>query len=227
MVLLPALMIFGLALWRVEVQRSLLVSIVVGVAIAIGQQGYGLDDVLRFVLLGFQLQMPSPLGQILQGGGLVAMVRVCLVVALSTALAGVIAQTKALSLVERWLSQANTRSRLLLRTTVISIAAAAFGCTQTIAILLTQQLVQDAYRVEPFSSEQLAVDLENTAVVLSPLVPWNIAGLVPATILMTDAGYIPYAVYLYALPLLSWGLWRYRDGQQGRKQDTQKVPLSE
>lgn len=50
----------------------------------------------------------------------------------------------------------------------------------------------------------LANDIENTAVVLSPLIPWNIAGLVPATILMTDSGFIPYAVYLYLLPLFNW-----------------------
>ncbi|MEO0989079.1 MAG: hypothetical protein AAFY20_26580, partial [Cyanobacteria bacterium J06639_14] len=42
------------------------------------------------------------------------------------------------------------------------------------------------------------------AVVLAPLVPWNIAGLVPATVLLTDAGFVPYAVYLYLLPLLNW-----------------------
>jgi NhaC family Na+:H+ antiporter len=56
----------------------------------------------------------------------------------------------------------------------------------------------------------LAVDLENTAVVLSPLIPWNIAGLVPATLLMTDAGFIPYAVYLYLIPLCCLVQFQFR-----------------
>ncbi len=68
-------------------------------------------------------------------------------------------------------------------TTVISIFSAAFGCTQTIAILLTHQLVKEKYKQQGLNDYQLAVDLENTAVVISPLIPWNIAGLLPATVL--------------------------------------------
>ncbi|MGF1569301.1 MAG: hypothetical protein ACFCVD_14740 [Nodosilinea sp.] len=37
--------------------------------------------------------------------------------------------------------------------------------------------------------------------VLAPLIPWNIAGLVPATLLAVNAEFVPYAVYLYVLPL--------------------------
>lgn len=38
------------------------------------------------------------------------------------------------------------------------------------------------------------------------MVPWNIAGLVPATLLMVGPGFIPFAVYLYLVPLCSW-IW--------------------
>ncbi len=105
-------------------------------------------------------------------------------------------------MIEIFLRKARTRSRLFFGTILVGTAAAAFGCTQTIAILLTQQLVQESYQYKKLDKYQLAIDLENTVVVLSPLIPWNIAGLVPATILMTDVGFIPYAFYLYLLPLL-------------------------
>lgn len=91
-----------------------------------------------------------------------------------------------------------------MNTIIVGLASAAFGCTQTIAILLTQQLVKEKYEKEQLDSYQLAVDIENTVVVLSPLIPWNIAGLVPATVLMTNAGFIPYAFYLYLLPIFSF-----------------------
>jgi Na+:H+ antiporter, NhaC family len=58
-----------------------------------------------------------------------------------------------------------------LGTTVIGILSAAFGCTQTIAILLTHQLVKKKYKEEGLDDYQLAVDLANTAVVISPLIP--------------------------------------------------------
>jgi len=77
------------------------------------------------------------------------------------------------------------------------------GCTQTIAILLTEQLMRSKYEESQKGNMTLALDLENTVVVISPLIPWNIAGLVPATVLSTNAGFIPFACYLYLLPLVN------------------------
>lgn len=89
----------------------------------------------------------------------------------------------------------------LLVTGLVGLGAAAFGCTQTIAILLTEQLVRPKYATSETGNAALALDLENTVVVISALIPWNIAGLVPATLLQTDYGFIPFACYLYLLPI--------------------------
>ena len=208
-VLLPAAAILLLAVCRVEVKRSMLVSIGLAVAIGIGIQQESPLDLLRFSLLGFRLSEPSSLDQILVGGGILSMAKVCVVVVISTAFAGLFSGTNALKGITRWLDRANSRSDLFLGTTLIGTAAAAFGCTQTIAILLAQQLVQPKY-ADQQDSIALAIDLENTVVVISPLIPWNIAGLVPATVLSTDAGFIPYAVYLYLLPLLTWLIFKLK-----------------
>lgn len=204
-VLLPAIAILLLAAFQVEVKRAMLIS--VGMAIAIGLliQHYAFLDLLKFCLLGFQLAEPSSLDKILVGGGVASMAKVCVIVVISTAFAGIFAGTQALSGIERLLDRAQSRHSLFLGTSLVGTASAAFGCTQTIAILLTQQLVQNKYE-DPHDSYDLAVDLENTVVVTSALIPWNIAGLVPATVLMTDSGFIPYAVYLYLVPVLNW-LW--------------------
>jgi len=45
------------------------------------------------------------------------------------------------------------------------------------------------------------LDIENSAVVISPLVPWNIAAGVPAATLTATAGFIPFAFYLYLIPI--------------------------
>ncbi len=218
-VLLPALLIIILAIWRVHVQWSLLLSAGVGSAIALVWQQHSIDSLLHWIVLGFQLDPDVPLAELLQGGGLWAMAKVSLVVVISTALAGIIAQTKALGAIERLMHHRSSRYDLFCSTALISMASAAFGCTQAIAILLTQQLVTDQYSnalPTDTAANQLAIDLENTAVVLSPLVPWNIAGLVPATVLMTDVGYIPYAVYLYLLPLMT-GANLYRQPRSRHK----------
>lgn len=203
-VLLPAVVIIGMALLRVPVKRLMVLSIAVAGAIALTLQGYSILQIMTFAILGFDVAESSPLQSILIGGGVVSMAKVCLVVMLSTALAGVFAGTQVLSLVEAALARARSRSDLFLGTSLVGIAAAAFGCTQAIAILLTQQLVAPRYSQCHQGQSALALDLENTVVVLAPLVPWNIARLVPATLLKADAGFIPYAVFLYVLPLVNW-----------------------
>lgn len=206
-VLLPALTILLLALCQVEVKRSMLLSVSVAVVIALVIQHYSPVQVTRFILLGFALDESSPLQRIFRDGGMLAMLRVCGVVMISTAFVGLFAGTRSLERLETVSTLARTRCDRFLNTSLIGLGAAAFGCTQTIAILLTQQLVEPQYRAIEQGQDQLALDLENTVVVLAPLIPWNIAGLVPATILGVNAGFIPFALFLYLVPLLNW---RYR-----------------
>ena len=201
--LLPALTILILGVLRIDVKFSMAISVIVGIAIAVFVQGYSLIEVGHFILMGFELESPSSLKSIMAGGGVISMIKISTVVIVSTAFAGIFAGTRTLEFIEAYLTKARTRGDLFFGMTVISVLSAAFGCTQTIAILLTHQLVEEKYQKEGLDNYQLALDLENTVVVLSPLIPWNIAGLVPATVLMTDSGFIPYAFYLYLIPLLN------------------------
>jgi Na+:H+ antiporter, NhaC family len=201
--LLPALTILALALAQIEVKLSMMMSIVVASAIALLNQHYSLLELLKFMLLGFRLDASNPLNAILTGGGIVSMLRVTLVVVISTAFVGIFSGTRVLASIETVMERAKSRREHFLGTCLVGIGSAAFGCTQTIAILLTQQLVERKYREQKKGNYQLAIDLENSVVVIAPLIPWNIAGLVPATILMTDFGFIPFAFYLYLLPLLN------------------------
>ncbi len=216
--ILPALTVLILALLQVEVKLTLLASIAIAFALGILLQGYSCFQLIKFALLGFTLDSKVGLGSILTGGGIASMVKVSVIVMLSTALAGIIVGTKMLAPVERLLERASARSDLFLGTTAVSLASAAFGCTQTIAILMTQQLAQKTYKRE-LDDYQLAIDIENTAVVLSPLIPWNIAGFVPAAVLMTDSGFIPYAVYLYLLPLFDFIRFRLIETLGRRSED--------
>lgn len=201
--LLPALTILILGVLRIDVRFSMAISVIVGIAIAVYVQGYSLIEVGNFILMGFELASPSSLKSIMAGGGVVSMLKISTVVIVSTAFSGIFAGTRTLEFIEVYLTKARTRGDLFLGTTIIGVLSAAFGCTQTIAILLTHQLVEEKYQAEGLDNYQLALDLENTVVVISPLIPWNIAGLVPATVLMTDSGFIPYAFYLYLIPLFN------------------------
>ncbi|MEP0913456.1 hypothetical protein NDI45_21315 [Leptolyngbya sp. GB1-A1] len=222
--LLPAIVILVLALLKVEVKQAMLWSIAAGVVLSITLQHDTILQILQFAFTGFYLEQESPIRSILAGGGIVSMMRVSAIVVISTAIAGVLTGTNALQLVQRFLQSLRSQSGLFAGTTLVSIAASAFGCTQAIAILLTAELVKPQYEThyedKQISADRLAIDLENTAVVIAPLIPWNIAGLVPATVLMSDSGFIPFAIYLYLIPLCCWLLLRFRD----RPSETTEFP---
>jgi Na+:H+ antiporter, NhaC family len=200
--LLPALVILVLCILRIDVKLSMAISIFLGSLIGIFIQGYSLLEILQFTFTGFKLESVSNL-DIMVVGGIFSMVKVSIVVIISAAFTGIFAGTRTLEFIEAYLNKAQSRSDLFLGTTVIGIFSAAFGCTQTIAILLTHQLVEKKYKKEGLDDYQLAVDLVNTAVVVSPLIPWNVVGLVPATVLSVNSGFVPYAFYLYLVPLFN------------------------
>ena len=83
------------------------------------------------------------------------------------------------------------------------------SCNQTLAIILTHQLGE---YLEP-DPQALAIDLENTAVVIAPLVPWSIAGAVPLAAVGAPAISIAAACYLYLIPLWNWFMSRKRRKQ--------------
>lgn len=201
-VLLPALTILIFALLRIDVKTSMLVSILVALLVSISVQHYKVLDVLKIMLFGFNLGLDSPLVTILKGGGILSMWKVSVVVYISCCWAGLFAETNILDDLNDILSKTNSRSGTFLMTTAISIVTSILGCSQTISIVLTHSLMNKVYVKNKFQPAQLAVDLENTSVPLAALIPWNTAGYVPSSTLSVGLiSFIPFAFYLYLLPL--------------------------
>ena len=84
--------------------------------------------------------------------------------------------------------------------TILGTAAAAgmVACNQTLATMLVDQICKE---LEP-DAQKFAIDMENSVIVVAPLVPWSIAGAVPLAPLTS----IVAAVFLYLLPLWYFGV---------------------
>lgn len=201
-VLLPAIIILAFSILKINVKFSMLMSIIFASIISIGLQQHELMDVLKYIFVGFRLDANSPLQEIIQGGGILSMWKASLVVFISCALAGIFDRTNMLKSVERILMKGKTRYQLLIYTTIVSIVTAAVGCSQSISVVLTNQLMQKSYEDKGIDHYHLAIDLENTGIVLAALIPWNIAAFVPTTTMaVSTIGFVPYAFYLYLIPI--------------------------
>ena len=71
------------------------------------------------------------------------------------------------------------------------------ACNQALAILLTDQLCREEYE----DPKALALDLEDTAAITAPLIPWCIAGAVPLTMVGAPLSALPLACYLWLIPI--------------------------
>lgn len=202
LVLIPALSILILAFFKVSVRKSMLVSIFLASFLAYFVQHVNFTAILSSIFLGYHMPHESELSHIMSGGGVISMWKAAVVVTVSSALAGIFEKTKMLQVLESQIDKADSRAKQFTATTVISLLTAAIGCNQSISIILTEQLMKKNYGNSNSAHQALAIDIENTGVVLAALIPWNIAAFVPTTTMGVNSyGYLPYAVYLYLIPL--------------------------
>nr|WP_281241483.1 Na+/H+ antiporter NhaC family protein [Sporomusa acidovorans] len=201
LVLSPALIILLLAAFRIDVKLSMTVSILVGTLIALFDQHIPIFQMIKYIAIGYSMENSGFFAEIIKGGGLYSMLNVSLIVLISSAYAGIFQGTGLLNQVEKSFERLSRKIKVYPTSLVASVATAAFSCNQTLAVMLTHQTTRKLYENSRLSNYQLALDLENTVILISALIPWNIAGAVPAVALSADDGFIPYAFYIFLVPL--------------------------
>lgn len=63
--------------------------------------------------------------------------------------------------------------------------------------MLSAQLLGRNYE----DREELAMDIENSGIMIAGLIPWSIACSVPLSMLRADVGAVPYGLLLWLTPL--------------------------
>ena len=203
---LPALLTLTLCLMRVEVKKTMLLSTALSVILALWLQKVPLGEVLRCLVLGYHPAHDAELSALLAGGGMISMLNVVVIICLSSSYSGIFEKTKLLSGVGQALAKLAQRTTRQIAFTIAAILSCMIACNQTLATLLTEQLLRP---IVPDDRER-ASWLEDTAIIIAPLVPWTIAAGVPLAILDADSRSILYACYLYLIPLwlILRSLWR-------------------
>ena len=172
--LLPAVFMLVPLLLRWDVKKIMACSILAGCVVSLAVQQMSPAALLRCLAYGYE----PPAGmEMLAGGGLLSMAQVAGIVLLTSAYAG---------LLEAF------------RTTVLAgLPVAAVSCNQTLGIMLTRQLCAPLWQ----DRKEMVLPLENGIVLLAAIIPWSIAGSVPCAIMGVGPECLPYAFYLYMVPL--------------------------
>ena len=193
---IPALTILVLSLCRVNVKIAMTASILTAIPICLFMQGVSGTQMLAACLTGYQPK-DAQLAVMMSGGGIISMVRAACIVCISSAYSDILNKTGLLDGAKKAVAAAAHRTTAFAAVFLCSVVSGMISCNQTLTILLTNQLCGDLYT----DRGQLAVDLEDTAVVIAPLIPWSIAGAVPLATVDAPFTAIFASFYLLILPL--------------------------
>ena len=209
---LPAVLILALSLLRVNVKRAMSASILAAVLLCIFLRRLGAAELLRIAVFGYTAA-DAEVGAMLDGGGMLSMLRMACIVAISSSYSGIFRKTGLLEHICGRIAALSERTSPYMAMLVTAVFAGLVACNQTLTIILTHQLCARTQG----DGRETAIDLENSAVVIAPLVPWSIAGATPLSSVGAPTASLLAACFLYLLPL--WTLLRRTlEKRRGRAQ---------
>ena len=197
--LLPAVMILLLSVFRVNVKINMCVSILTALVLCIFVQRVDFLEMLHAMFFGYHME-DATMGEMMNGGGIVSMIRVGAIVCLSSAYARIFEKTGLLDFLKSKIVSLGDKIHPFGAVLLTAVVTAMITCNQTLSIMLTNQLCSG---MEEDSSE-FATMLENTSVVVAPLIPWAVAAIVPLTAISAPTASLLFACFLYVVPGWNW-----------------------
>ena len=199
--LIPAVFILVLPMFKLDIRWAFLGSILSGFVLMITLQGMDVIEALKCCILGYVPQDDN-IKNIIGGGGAVSMLEVCGIIMLSCSYSGIFKGTDILSELQGKINNMMSRTGRFLMMMILGAATSIVFCSQTIAIMLCSDLMTKPYEKTGGSKEEMAIDIENSTVMLSVLVPWNIACTVPLEMMGVGIGTLMYSYLVFILPVI-------------------------
>lgn len=196
-VILPAAAILILCCFRLDVKLVMAISAVLSFALCLFTQNLSVSETFTYMFAGFVSTADSSLAPLLKGGGLSSMINVGLIVSISSSYLGLLDRTGLLLNLQKAIGSLSAKFGVFPAACGASVITSAFSCNQTLATMLTYELCRKNYD----SAKQLALDLEDSVILLAGLIPWSIAGSAPLAMIGSGTESLLFAFYLMLVPL--------------------------
>ena len=206
----PAVLMLALPLFKVNVRLAMMLSSASAFVLTVFLQKLPVMDALKACLSGY-VPGEAQLVEILSGGGLLSMLNVSCIIILSSAYSGIFEGTRMLEGLQAQLGRLADRLTCCGVMLLTSVCTTAVFCNQTIGTMMNQQLLGPVYEKKGKDKNAVALDMSNTLVVLVALCPWCIACAVPLEMLGVGPEALPWAAFLYLLPLWWLGVRIFQD----------------
>lgn len=194
--LLPAAVMFLLPLCKVPIKWAMAGSIAVSAVLAVAVQGFTPRQVLLAAWEGYH-PADTALNAVLGGGGVTSMMVSYIIVILTGLYSGILEGTGDLEPLQQKAEALAGKIGPFPAMIVVSTLTAMVLCNQAVTSILSEQLLRRCYD----DREELAMDIENSGILIAGLIPWSIACSIPLAMLGADSSALLYALLLWLIPI--------------------------
>ncbi len=198
--LIPAILMLVLPLIKISVIISMSLSIISGILVAFFVQNMSVITILKSCILGYEADTLG-LGKILNGGGLISMIEIVIIMIISGCYSGIFNETGMLNEIQDRMKLLALRIGKFPTMITLGIATSMIFCNQTIATLMCNNLTQHAYENTDIGREERAIDMENSVILIGCIVPWCIGCTVPLAFFGVGLKAMYWAFYMYLIPI--------------------------
>ena len=204
--LLPAVVVIGMAVKKCPSIPTLVISTFVAVICAMVFQGHSLSSMASILDGGFSIDSGyAEFDKLMNRGGLQSMLWTASLGMLGMLYGAIMEKT---GLLEAFLEKLKVFTKGLggLVTTVIftNVILLAATASQTLAIVVGGRMYITEFKKKDLLPQTLSRTLEVSGTIVSPLIPWSLCGVYMAGTLGVDVvSFVPYAFFCWICPLLA------------------------
>lgn len=202
---LPPFLVLVLALFRIPVALALAGGIATGIWLSLSR-GTPWPQIVSWSVKGFSAHTGiANIDRAFSGGGLARASNVVLLLLFAGAFNGIMESTGMFrSIAAPIVDKLRSRKSVLLGTMGLGTAAAAVMSNQLMSIMVPAELTQDVRHGLKIEPEVTAQILLASGGVISPLIPWNIMGLMSSEALgLPTAAFAPFTFYSFMVLILT------------------------
>ncbi|RNB87625.1 sodium:proton antiporter [Brevibacillus fluminis] len=203
--LIPLLVLVGSFAFRVKAVPALFYGLVSGVVLLLFSHPPQIGEFFRSMLYGFDLNSQTKLDEMVHGGGMIAILKVLVVISLAGFMNGILNKANLLSpIINRLMGETGNPVVLVIKSVLLSLLVIIISCNQTIPILVLGATLPERFQRLAGGKQLLGRTMLDATLVMPPLVPWNgLAMVISVTLGVPTLQSLPYSLFLLFLPLIT------------------------
>lgn len=216
--ILPAILVILVSVFKLPSLLGMGMAVVISVVFAMIFQGINFVDLMNYAFNGFSIKTGVDIvDPMLNRGGVLSMSELLVTFMIASVMGAIITSSGILDvLAKNILLKFIKNKTILVLVTLIYCYIVNFLTAggQTVAIIVTEQTFEGAYADMGISRKVLSRTLEDSGTLSAPIVPWGVATIYVMSTLGCSAAYIPYAWFIFIVPVFSmicaftgFGMW--------------------